>query len=71
VNPAKTSWVEFELADDEGLPVAFEPYQVELPDGSKLEGKLDGKGQARIEGIDPGSCKISFPSRDAKDWKRG
>ena len=62
--------MEFELFDDDGLPVAFEPYQVELPDGSTVEGTLDGRGQARIEGIDPGNCKVSFPNRDAKDWKR-
>ena len=35
-----------------------------------IEGALDGKGQARIEGIDPGTCKVLFPNRDAKDWKR-
>ena len=62
--------MEFELVDDEGLPVAFEPYTVELTDGSTYEGSLDGRGQARIEGIDPGNCKVSFPNRDAKDWKR-
>ena len=70
VSPAKASWVEIALVDDDGLPVAFEPYQVELPDGSMIEGTLDGTGQARIEGIDPGTCKVSFPNRDAKDWKR-
>jgi len=70
VDPNKTSWVEIELVDDEGLPVAFEAYLVELPDGSPIEGTLDGRGQARIEGIDPGTCKVSFPDRDAKDWKR-
>lgn len=50
--------------------MAFEPYIIELPDGSEVEGKLDGKGQARIEGIDPGKCNVTFPNRDAKDWKR-
>jgi hypothetical protein len=70
VSQAKTSWVEIELIDDEGLPVAFEPYQLQLPDGSTVEGNLDGKGQARVEGIDPGTCKVLFPNRHAKDWKR-
>ncbi len=70
VDPKKTSWVEIELVDDEGLPVAFEPYRVQLPNGQTIEGTLDGRGQARIEGIDPGNCKVTFPDRDAKDWKR-
>ena len=70
VSPDKTSWVEIELVDDDGLPVAFEPYVIDLPDGSEIQGNLDGRGQARIEGIDPGTCQITFPNRDAKDWKR-
>jgi hypothetical protein len=70
VDPKKTSWVEIELIDDEGLPVAFEAYRVQLPDDSIIDGTLDGRGQARIEGIDPGTCKVTFPDRDAKDWKR-
>jgi len=70
VSPDKTSWVEIELIDDDGLPVAFEPYVIDLPDGSEIEGTLDGRGQARIEGIDPGTCQVTFPNRDAKDWKR-
>jgi hypothetical protein len=70
VSPVKTSWVEIELIDDEGLPLAFEPYVIELPDGSEIQGTLDGRGQARIEGIDPGTCQVTFPDRDAKDWKR-
>jgi hypothetical protein len=31
---------------------------------------LDSEGRARVDGIDPGTCKVSFPDRDAKDWKK-
>ena len=65
----KTSWVLIELVDEKSAPVPAERYRVELPDGSIVDGVLDRKGRARIEGIDPGSCKVSFPERDAKDWK--
>jgi len=70
VNPEKKSWVEIELVDEDGNPVPFEEYRLQLPDGSTVDGALDEKGQARVEGIDPGTCKVSFPNRDAKDWKR-
>lgn len=70
VSPDKTSWVEIEVKDEEGIPRAFEPYEIELPDGSVLKGKLDASGQARIEGIDPGSSKVSFPGIHADDWKK-
>src|SRR5215475_3352149 len=66
----KLSWLEIELMDEEGKPVPSEKYLINLPDGTKKEGMLDSEGRARVDGIDPGTCKVSFPSRDAKDWKK-
>jgi uncharacterized Zn-binding protein involved in type VI secretion len=63
-------WVEIELLDQAGKPVPGEQYQIELPDGSTTEGCLDGKGQARVDGIDPGNCKISFLNIDKKSWRK-
>ncbi len=57
-------WLEIELVDDEGNPVPGELYVVELPDGSTVSGRLDGNGFARLEGIDPGTAKVSFPELD-------
>jgi hypothetical protein len=56
-------WLEIELMseDDPKTPVAFAKYVVELPDGSVVEGYLDEKGKARIDGIKKGDCKVSFP----------
>jgi hypothetical protein len=42
---------------------------VELADGKSVFGKLDNLGKVRIEGVDPGSCKVTFPERDAAEWK--
>lgn len=50
--------------------MAGEAYQVTLPDGSTQEGNVGDDGVARIEGIDPGSCKISFPKIDKDYWKK-
>jgi hypothetical protein len=46
--------------------------EIELLDqaGKPTEGYLDGKGQARVDGIDPGNCKITFPNIDKKSWRK-
>ena len=44
--------------------------EIELPDGSVASGSLDPKGFARIEGIEPGQCKISFPDLDKDAWEK-
>jgi type VI secretion system secreted protein VgrG len=56
--------------DENGKPVPGEEYKVTLPDGSTVaSGTLDAKGKARVEGIDPGSCKVTFPNLDKDSWK--
>ena len=70
VSPDKKSWIEIELLDQQGKPVPDEEYQVELPDGSTVDGNLDGMGLARVDGIDPGTCKITFPNLDKRIWRR-
>jgi len=62
--PKEEHWIEIELLDDAGVPVADELYLVELPDGSKLTGRTDSAGKARVEGVDPGTAKVSFPDLD-------
>jgi len=66
----KTSWLEIELVDEEDEPVPGERYRIELPDGTTASGTLDEKGFARIEGIEPGSCKVSFPELDQDAWEK-
>jgi uncharacterized Zn-binding protein involved in type VI secretion len=68
-DPLKKSWVEIELVDQKGKPVPHERYRVVPPGGKPTEGFLDDKGFARIGGIDPGTCVISFPDLDAASWK--
>jgi type VI secretion system secreted protein VgrG len=69
-NQAKTHYIEIELLDDQGKPVPGEAYTIVLPDGSASSGTLDEKGRARIDGIDPGTCKVTFPGYHKDDWKR-
>jgi hypothetical protein len=67
----KKSWIEIELKDHKQNPMVGEPYKVILPDGeTAAEGTLDEKGFARVEGIEPGKCNISFPRRDKSVWMK-
>ncbi len=70
-DPNKKSWIEIELVDEDGKPVPGERYEVTLPDGQTVaSGTLDQKGFARIDGIDAGSCKVTFPDLDKKSWEK-
>ncbi len=67
----KPSWIEIKMVDEEDKPVAGKAYRITLPDGETVaEGTLDAKGSARVEGIEPGSCKITFPDLDENAWKK-
>ncbi len=66
----KKSWIEIELVDEEKNPVAGEPFKLTLPDGSVFSGTLDDKGFYRLEGIDPGSCQITFTRLDKDAWEK-
>ena len=33
-------------------------------------GTLDNNGFARVDGIDPGTCKITFPELDKDAWEK-
>jgi type VI secretion system secreted protein VgrG len=66
----KKHFIEIKLEDVEGKPVPGEAYKITLPDGATVaEGTLDEKGFARVDGIDPGSCKVTFPNLDKSVWK--
>jgi type VI secretion system secreted protein VgrG len=68
-NEESTSWIEIELVDEEDNPVPGERYQITLPDGSVARGTLDENGFARIDGIEPGTCQVTFPDFDQDAWE--
>ena len=67
---AKNSWIEILAVDENDRPIVGERYKVVLPDGSVAEGTLDEKGLARIDGIEPGSCTVTFPDVDKSICKK-
>jgi len=66
----KISWIEIQMLNEAGKPVTGQSYKVTLADETVAEGTLDAKGFARIDGIEPGSCKVTFPGLDKEAWKK-
>ena len=67
---AALTWIEIQLLDEDDEPVPGAAYRIELPDGSSRQGRVDVKGLARIEGIDPAECIVTFPDLDRDAWTR-
>jgi len=68
---SKQHWIGIRLTDRKGNPMAGEEYKVTLPDGTAVAaGTLDNEGYARVDGIDPGNCRVTFPRLDRQAWNR-
>jgi len=67
--PANSHWIEIALIGEDNRPIPGEAYVVELPDGSRRSGRLDGQGTARIADVAVGGmCKVCFPRLDQDAW---
>jgi len=66
---SKKDWIEIVLQDEDGNPVPNAEYLITTPDGQELSGTLDGNGFARVDGITPGTCKVSFTQIHKTEWK--
>jgi len=56
-------WLELEITDEDGQPMAEREYSVRLSDGSIRKGKLDRDGKARIENVPPGRAEVTIDPR--------
>jgi hypothetical protein len=63
------TWIEVQLLGEDDQPVAGVAYEIALPDGSVEKGRTDSQGLARIEGIDPGTCQVTFSELDKDAWE--
>lgn len=58
------TWIEIQLLDEDGEPVAGEPYWIQLTDGSIRQGTLDRFGLAYFGDLEPGECEVRWPALD-------
>jgi hypothetical protein len=65
----KLTWIEIQVVDLNGKPVAGIAYEVRLPDGTVNTGFTDEEGVAGYDEIRPGTCEVGFPELDADAWK--
>ena len=59
-----TDYIEIQLMDEDGEPVADTKYWIKDSEGNEHEGVTDGDGMARLDEIPKGNCDISFPELD-------
>ncbi|WP_164015646.1 hypothetical protein [Pyxidicoccus trucidator] len=69
VLPCELNWIEIELVGEDDLPIAGQRYRVVMPDGRVVEGTLDARGVARVEGTVAGQCEVTFPGLDEEAWE--
>jgi phage protein D len=67
--PPVVDWIEIRLIGEDGKPMSDVRYKLKLPDGDEREGTLDESGIIRAEGIDAGSCELTFPDLDSDAWE--
>jgi len=53
-------WIELELRDEKGNALGGAEYEVFLPNGQIVKGKLDQNGYAKVENIPPGKVRVTF-----------
>lgn len=62
------TWIEVQLVGEDDSPIPNENYEIELPGGKVMKGKLDDQGKARIDGLPSGLCRVTFPNLDKEAW---
>jgi len=66
----KLTWIEIALVDLNGDPITGAAYEIKMGDGSVASGTLDENGEARADGVEEGSCEVTFPEYSPNSWER-
>ncbi|KAF0812069.1 hypothetical protein IGB42_03346 [Andreprevotia sp. IGB-42] len=66
--PVAKTWIEIQLLGEDDKPIPGEKYEITLSNGLVLSGYLNAEGLARVDGLDPDTCQISFPELDKDAW---
>jgi hypothetical protein len=67
--PPELHWISIALQDEEGVPAAWEEYQIKLSNGDVIQGFLGEDGKAKVSSIeDFANCEVTFPAVDKSAW---
>jgi hypothetical protein len=65
----ENEWIEVQLIDEQGEPIAGVPFRIVLSDRTVRTGTTSATGVARFDGIPAGVCKLSFTHLDQDAWE--
>lgn len=65
---SESSWLEIEMVGEDDRAAAGVSYRVEAPGRTPYEGVLDDRGFVRLDGLQDGEWRITFPGLDAEAW---
>lgn len=63
------TWIEISVEDERGEVVVDEPVLIVDADGRPHERRTNLEGVVRLEPLSPGTCAVSFPRIDGREWK--
>lgn len=66
--PVKGAWIELELVNQDGEPVANRRFRILQKGAVVREGMTNAAGFARIEPLGPGPCDVEFPDLYPADF---
>jgi len=67
-DPKRPHYVEIVVTHPSGAPAPDQRYRVVDSEGHEHVGFVGADGVGRVNGLPPGSCRISFPDLDDRSW---
>lgn len=64
-----SDWVQISLRNADGSPAAGEQYAVTFSNGRVSTGRLDARGQARVQDVAAGDVRVTFPRLAPGTWQ--
>ncbi|MBC8070450.1 MAG: hypothetical protein IAG13_19110 [Deltaproteobacteria bacterium] len=61
--------IAFEVLFEDDVAVANAPFEIDLPDGRVVAGRLDARGWTQVLGIPAGACRLRLTDVDAREWE--
>jgi len=62
------NFIELQLIDGAGEPVANEVVTITDSSGRKFDAKSDAQGCVRVEGLAAGQSQVKLPERNGEEW---